>query len=152
MTIKIKLKPDNKAIIRFKDSAEMDFFRFVMTRIRDDPSKNHPPVSIKTPDNKEVPKLPVMKPQTVVGQPIQQQITIPAQQPVEQPIIVAKAQPEKSIRYYSKEQLTAENKQQCSQCKFNTVGGVCRKEQPQEYYWDERGNILGCPEGEAMLV
>jgi len=153
MTIKIKLKPDNKAIIRFKDRAEMDFFRFIMTRMRDDPMKNHPPVSIKTPDNREVPKLPVMKPQ-MIGSPNQ---AVPVEQKPEAPVMVQatpiQIETKPEIRYYTNEDLLKENKMQCCNCKNNSENSTCKRGQPpQDYYWTVNGDILGCAKGEAMPV
>jgi hypothetical protein len=156
MTIKIKFKPDNKAIIRFNDRGEMEFFRFIMTRMRDDPAKNHPPVSVKTPDGREVPKLPEMKPQIVSGQPMQQQAISVQPKSLESPIVV-QAEPIKNdtkpeIRYYTNKDLAKENKMQCCNCKHNTEN-TCKRDKPSEdYYWNANGTILGCINGEAMPV
>ncbi len=149
MTIKIKLRTDLKATLRFADKREMDFFRFIMLRMRDDPSNNHPPVSIKDPNGKEAPKLMMQKPLSQT-QP----------NPTEAPIIVQatplateikpEIQVKPEIKCYTKADLVVGGKLQCSDCTYNdAVKSTCQRGQPSEnYYHDFNGNILGCPEGE----
>jgi hypothetical protein len=124
MTIKVKIKPDFKATLRFNDKREMDFFRFIMLRIRDDPAKNHPPISVKDPNGK------VEAPVIVQAMPI-------------------KIETKPEVKYYTKEDLEKEGKIQCINCKKNTETNTCGRTEPSEnYYWDPNGKILGCLQGE----
>ena len=65
MTIKIKLRENNKATIKF-DSAihkaqEKQWFVNLMRSIRDSDPKTHPAISIKDKGGGEIPKLPPPK-------------------------------------------------------------------------------------------
>jgi len=45
--IKIKLRPDKKAMIRFKNDGEINFLSQFLCQIRDDKIRPHPHISIK---------------------------------------------------------------------------------------------------------
>ena len=77
MTLKVKIRKDNKAMIKF-DSAmhsaqEKQWFVNLMRSIRDGDPKTHPPISIKDKGG-EIPKLPPPKMQGKEGKPIPPEI------------------------------------------------------------------------------
>lgn len=53
--IKIKLRENKKAIVKFTHPMDEQFFIFYNRKIRDD-GQNHPKISIKNKDGKEVPE------------------------------------------------------------------------------------------------
>jgi len=64
MTIRVKLRSDKKAMIRFGDRHEELWFINFMRSIRDSNPKTHPPISIRD-NNREIPPLPKPKPMKV---------------------------------------------------------------------------------------
>ena len=59
--IKIKFRPDNKCMIRFKNDSEKQFFLQAMVQLRD--SKGfHPHISVKDVDGCDAKSLAPMKP------------------------------------------------------------------------------------------
>jgi len=72
MTLRLKLRGDKKAMIRFGNQAEEAWFINLMRSIRDSDPKTHPIISIKDKRNREIPRLPPPKPvpQGKEGKPI----------------------------------------------------------------------------------
>lgn len=64
MTIKIKLRGD-KAIIRFNNKYEEQYFVNNMLKLRDSDPKTHPKISVKGRDARELPPLRPPKPPMV---------------------------------------------------------------------------------------
>lgn len=61
MTIKIKLRENDKAMIRFNNQMDKEYFLFIMKKHREDGTP-HPKISIKDVKGEELPFLPVTKP------------------------------------------------------------------------------------------
>jgi len=58
MTIKIKLRGNNKATVRYNNPAEEAFFIQMIKAVRDDNTRPHPKISIKTIKGEEIPPNP----------------------------------------------------------------------------------------------
>ena len=77
MSVRLKLRGDKKAMIRFGDQLEEKWFINLMRSIRDSDPKTHPPISIKDKGG-EIPRLPPPKPpQDKDGKPIMPQKLTP---------------------------------------------------------------------------
>jgi len=66
MTVRVKVRVDGKAMIRFGDQLEEQWFTNMMRSIRDSDPKMHPEISLKNKDG-DIPKLPKPIPQKIEG-------------------------------------------------------------------------------------
>ncbi len=89
MTVRVKVRVDKKAMIRFGDQIEEQWFINLIRSIRDSDPKTHPEISIKN-KNGEIPKLPPPKP-IPPGKAAIQESAIP-------PEILEKMKKEKEIK------------------------------------------------------
>ena len=70
MTLRVKLRGDKQAFIRFGDQREENWFINLMRSIRDRDPKTHPPISIKDKVG-EIPELPKPKVKVDLGKVIE---------------------------------------------------------------------------------
>ena len=67
MSVKIKMRGNDKAIVRFNNQMEQQYFIHIMRLHRDD-KQHHPEISIKSVSGAEYPKMPqTMMPQPNIG-------------------------------------------------------------------------------------
>lgn len=71
MSIKIKLKGNGKAMIRFNHQIDEQYFTYIMRLHRDD-GQSHPKIILKNKDGSTVPKMPPVQPlpKVPVGEPV----------------------------------------------------------------------------------
>ena len=70
MTLRVKLRGDKKAMLRFGDQFEEKWFINLMRSIRDSDPKTHPIISIRD-NGGEIPKLPKPKVKVDLGKVIE---------------------------------------------------------------------------------